>query len=175
MEQSIVVSLLTMQDVDFVAEIKSDPVLWPYEYDISTDKEGIRKTIIERMNSNWYKQYVIKSNNDVKTLVGIIFIHHYVEERRSWEIGFCILPEYQKLGYCFEAAKIVLRVAFLEWNAHKVVAMCNEYNVASRRVMEKLGMKREGIFREELPWNDGWANQYFFSILKKEYGSIAGE
>lgn len=87
----------------------------------------------------------------------------------SGYIGRCIFPEYKRQRYCAEAAKLALKYAFEDWDAHKVVAMCNEYNIASFMVMEKLGMVREGIFREELPWHDKWVNQLFYCILDSEY------
>lgn len=68
-----------------------------------------------------------------------------------------------------EAATIALKYAFEDWNAHKVVAMCNEFNIASSKVMERLGMVREGVFREELPWQDKWVDQFFYSILDSDY------
>jgi len=94
------------------------------------------------------------------------------EDSISSEIGYCIFPEYRGHGYCVEAAKIALKYAFEEWNAHKVVAMCNEYNIASYKVMERIGMVREGVFREELPWQCKWVNQFFYCILDSDYREV---
>ena len=66
------------------------------------------------------------------------------------------------------AAKIALSHAFKDWGAHKVVALVAEINSPSIRVLEKLGMTREAVFREELPWDSGWINQYQYSILEHE-------
>lgn len=172
MKKHISVYPMTMREVGFVTDIKTDPSLWHYEYDISTDKKTARDAVIMRMDSAWYRQYVVQLNDDEKTLVGFLHLHHYVEDRKSWELGYCILPAFQRRGYGLEGAKHVLREAFVRYNAHKVVAMCNAHNAASRRVLEKLGMRIEGVFREELPWNGGWADQLFFSILEGEYHSM---
>lgn len=77
---------------------------------------------------------VIKLNDSKRTPIGELHIHWYVKERESWEIGYCIFPEYRGHGYCVKAAKIALKYAFEDWNAHKVVAMCNEFNIASCKV-----------------------------------------
>jgi len=170
MKQRIILSLATLEDVDFIVDVKTNSSLWPYEDDIaSADKDAVCKIVVERINSDWYKQYIIQLDNSEKPPIGVIHIHWYEKERKAWEIGYCIFPEYQRQGYCVEAAKIALRNAFEDWNAHKVVAMCNEYNIASYKVMEKLGMTREGIFREELPWQGKWVNQFFYCILESEY------
>lgn len=55
-----------------------------------------------------------------------------------------------------------------------VYEMCNAQNKRSALLMEKVGMKREGIFREELFWNDQYVDQYFFSILKSEFFADTG-
>lgn len=173
MKQKIRLSLATVEDIELIVNVKINASLWPYEDDIPTDKDAVRKNVGKRIDSNWYKQYIIQLDNLERTPIGVLHIHWYVKERGSWEIGYCIFPEYRGQGYCVEATKLVLKYAFEDWNAHKVVAMCNEYNIASYKVMEKLGMTREGIFREELPWQGKWVNQFFYCILDSEYRKIS--
>lgn len=169
MKERIILSLATLDDVDFIVDKKTCTSLWRYEDVISSDKEEVRKNVVEKINSAWYKQYIIKLDVPEKTPIGELHIHWYVKERGSWEIGYCIFPKYRGQGYCVEAARIALKYAFEDWNAHKVVAMCNEFNIASYKVMERLGMVREGIFREELSWQGKWVNQFFYCILDSEY------
>lgn len=169
LKDRVILSLATLEDVDFLVDEKTNASLWSYEENIPTDKEAVRKTVIERINSDWYKQYIVRLNNSEKTPIGALQIHWYIKDRGSWEIGYCIFPEYRGQGYCAEASKLALKYAFEDWKAHKVVAMCNEYNTASSRVMEKIGMTREGVFREELPWQGKWVNQLYYCILESEY------
>jgi RimJ/RimL family protein N-acetyltransferase len=169
MEQRVLLRLASVADIDFIVSIKSDPRLWPFETDIETDKKNMEKTISERLNGNWYRQYIIYLNDERRTPIGEVHIHWYVEERKSWEIGYCIFPEHQRNGYCFEAANSVLNIAFNDFGAHRVVAMCNARNVASYHIMEKLGMKREAVFRQELPMDGRWDDQYFYAILDSEF------
>lgn len=169
MRERVILSPATLEDVDFIVDEKTDATLWFYDDNISSDRDAVRRKVVERIGSDWYKQYVIRLNNPEKTPVGELHIHWYTKERESWEVGYCIFPEYQGRGYCTEAAKLALKYAFEDWSAHKVVAMCHEYNIASYKVMERLGMTREGVFREELPWQGKWADQYFYSILDYEY------
>lgn len=35
--------------------------------------------------------------------------------------------------------------------------------------MENIGMRKEAIFKEELFWQNKWVDQYYFSILEREY------
>ncbi|MCR8641266.1 GNAT family N-acetyltransferase [Paenibacillus sp. N1-5-1-14] len=175
MNQRIILSPATLEDVDFLVDIKTSISLWPYEDLLSIDKDAVRKNVVDRINSDWYKQYIVKLDTPERTPIGELHIHWYVEERRSWEMGYCIFPEYRGQGYGVEAAREVLKYAFDEWNAHKVVAMCNAHNTASYKLLEKLGLVREGVFREELLWDGRWVNQLFYCILDSEYRSMNSE
>lgn len=95
------------------------------------------------------------------------------DDLREWEIGWMLHPADWGRGYATEAATAVLRLAFEQLNAHRVVAFCNEGNAASVRVMQKLGMTQEGHFRAARAWHDGWADEYLFAILDREWGDPA--
>lgn len=93
----------------------------------------------------------------------------YTDWRKSWEVGFSILSQYQNKGYGVESLRLLLGFAIDELKAHKVVGMCNIENIASGKMMSKCGMRLEGTFKEELDWNGKWTDQQFFSILESEY------
>jgi RimJ/RimL family protein N-acetyltransferase len=63
----------------------------------------------------------------------------------------------------------MLRFAFGELNAHRVVAFCHTDNLASARVMEKLGMARDGRLREVRWLNGHWWDEYVYSILERDW------
>jgi RimJ/RimL family protein N-acetyltransferase len=75
-------------------------------------------------------------------------------------IGWCLDPAYGGRGYATEAAAELLRICFDEIGVRRVVAGAFADNIASVRVMEKIGMRIEARFREaslhrELGWLDG--------------------
>lgn len=168
---NVLLKPVTMEDAELIADIKMDKSLWEYEpgEDIPTDREATRREIIKRIGSDWYKEHLIVLDDPQRTPVGELHLHWYVKERGSWEIGYCVFPPYRRQGFCLAASRLALKEAFSRYGAHKVVGMCNAHNAASSRVMEKSGMRKEGVFREELPWNGIWADQYFYSILEKEF------
>ena len=67
------------------------------------------------------------------------------------EIGYGVLPAFQRQGLATEAAEALLRWGF-EHGAKAVVAQCDENNVASVRVLEKLGMRSTGRAGSLLSW-----------------------
>ena len=88
---------------------------------------------------------------------------------REYEIGWVVRRELWGNGYASEAARAVMEFAFTRLHAHRLIAFCHEGNVASYRVMEKLGMQREGLSRETRWIKDAWTNEYLYAILEREY------
>ena len=81
-------------------------------------------------------------------------------------------------GYGYEAAKAVVDYLFREKGARRIYAYTEDYNIASQRVCEKLGMRKEGLFIEFISFvNDQEGNPIYentiqWAILKKEWDSI---
>lgn len=104
-----------------------------------------------------------------KTLVGHIEFFPWFGEH-TYEIGWVINPLFQRKGFAYQAANLVLEFAFNELNLHRVVATCQPENPASFRLMEKLGMIREGHSRQCIPKANGvWWDEYFYAILKRDF------
>ena len=85
-------------------------------------------------------------------------------------LGYLVDPAHQGRGYATEIARAALDLAFGDLGLHRVTAGCFADNVASWRVMEKVGMRREqhGIrdgWHAELGWVDG----YTYAVLADEH------
>jgi len=63
----------------------------------------------------------------------------------------------------------LLSFAFNELKAHKVLGMCHCENKKSASIMEKVGMSKQGVFREEYLCGGKWVDQFYFSMLDREY------
>ncbi|MEK5057986.1 GNAT family N-acetyltransferase [Paenibacillus sp. FSL H7-0326] len=92
----------------------------------------------------------------------------YIREKNA-EIGYCFNSEYWGNGYASEASKVLLKLAFENFNIHRVFATCRPENTGSEKVLRKIGMKMEGHLREHI-WAKGvFHDSYLFSILENEY------
>jgi ribosomal-protein-alanine N-acetyltransferase len=85
------------------------------------------------------------------------------------EIGYGIHPRVWGRGLATATARELLRIAFEEHGLHRVYATCDPRNVASARVLTKIGMTREGRMRETVLIRDGWRDSDLFAILVHEY------
>ena len=64
----------------------------------------------------------------------------------------------------------LLKHGFESLHLHRIIATCQPENAPSYRVMEKLGMRREGHFRQCFyRGEDHWWDEYFYAILEDEW------
>ena len=92
---------------------------------------------------------------------------------KTYEIGWAFSSAHHGKGYATEAGQALLAHAFKALKAHRVIATCQPENVASWRVAEKLGLRREGHFRAGLYRAPGiWWDEYFYALLAEEYAAI---
>lgn len=159
---------VTSAHMDFLCRVETDADLWAYEESVITDKDLVRKKFADRINRNGVYDFVVRRISD-GAFLGVVYTWVYQGERKIWEIGYALLPEFQGNGYCLESAHLLISFIFGELGAHKIVGMCNSENLSSAAVMQKAGMSRQGVFREEYFWHDKWVDQFYFSLLEREY------
>jgi RimJ/RimL family protein N-acetyltransferase len=82
---------------------------------------------------------------------------------------------YQGKGYAYEAAHAFFDYLFREKSARRIYAYTEDYNISSQHLCEKLGMRREGLFKEFISFvnnPDGsprYENTIQYAILRKEW------
>lgn len=87
------------------------------------------------------------------------------------ELGWCIAPAHQEQGYAVEAVRELVAIAF-DLGVRRVEAGCFAENLASRRVMAKVGLRQEGYFVAESLHRDGtWRDGVSFALLAQEWAS----
>ncbi len=87
----------------------------------------------------------------------------------SAEVGYVINPAYRGRGYAPEALLEIMMFGFLELNLHRIEARYMDGNDASRRVMDKLGMKYEGCARSSLFVKGQYRSIHTCAILSDEF------
>lgn len=112
-------------------------------------------------------------------LIGGVYLG--VSRIASWEaeLGYWFDPEWHGRGYATEAARCVLAHGFTQLRLHRVWAQADVDNQGSWRVMEKLGMRREGRLQlsERRP-DDGrndastsWGDAFLYAVLAQEFAA----
>ncbi len=85
------------------------------------------------------------------------------------EIYFKLLPSFWGEGYATELATRIFRFGFEKLDLHRIEAGVATENNKSIRVLEKLGMTREGIRRKILPIRGEWKDNFHYAILDEEF------
>jgi RimJ/RimL family protein N-acetyltransferase len=78
-------------------------------------------------------------------------------------------PANQGKGFGYEAMQLILTFAFQELNLRRVQLTVFSYNQRAVTMYEKLGFKREGIFREFLHRDGQFYDMYLYGLLRREW------
>ena len=127
---------------------------------------------IENIDKKPRKQYdfavTLKENGKVIGGCGI-YLNDSLEEGM---LGWILHKDYWKKGYMTEAGKELVKFAFEDLNLHRLYATCDAENYGSYRVMENLGMRREGHIiknRKFAGFTDVWHDEFFYGLLQEEW------
>jgi [ribosomal protein S5]-alanine N-acetyltransferase len=104
-------------------------------------------------------------------LCGWVTLQSQNSDIREWELGWSLRRDLWGQGYATEAASAMMRFAFEQLGAHRLVAFCHSENAASVRVMQKLGMQYEGRIRGTRWLNECWCDELVYAILEQDYRS----
>ena len=103
------------------------------------------------------------------TLIGDCYFTMNTLDHRQAEIGFTLSREYQGYGYATEAVSCFLNYAFDAFDLHRIIAITDCENIASVALLERLGMRREGHFIQNIWFKGKWGDEYLYAILKEEW------
>lgn len=112
--------------------------------------------------------WAIERLSDTRFLGAVSLVNISPESEKA-EIGYWIGVPYWGQGYCTEAARAVLAYAFDELQLNRVYAYHFLRNPASGRVMQKLGMKKEGELRQHFKHWDVFEDVAIYGILRSEF------
>ncbi|MEI2666987.1 GNAT family protein [Rossellomorea sp. LJF3] len=87
------------------------------------------------------------------------------------EIGYIVNPDYWGKGIATDVATLLIDFGFRERKLHRIFATCDPRNIGSSKVLEKVGMTKEGRIREDLLMKDGWRDSSLYSVLEHEWKS----
>jgi RimJ/RimL family protein N-acetyltransferase len=107
-------------------------------------------------------------------LIGDCGSKTYADDPRQAGIGYTIAPAHQGCGYGTETVRTLLRYLFEARGKHRVTASCDPRNTASIRLLERVGMRREGHLRESIWFGGEWADDLLFAMLDHEWAALAG-
>lgn len=146
-----------------------DPMIFqylPYHlWDSYEEAQMYVEDVISHYEDPFYFYWVIMKD---ERMIGVI---HAVNNQlfiRSNEVGFCLASNYQKKGYMHEALACVLDDLINVVGYHKVTASTLEKNDDCIRLLESVGMKKEGLLHDEVIKDGKFQNVVLYAFIKEE-------
>ncbi len=132
------------------------------------------KTWFEKRLDTLTEMVIVRKSDD--QMIGFIELAGYDwHSGNAWlGIGIGERENWGK-GYGSEALRLLLRMAFLEWNLHRVSLAVLGYNERAKRSYEKVGFKVEGTLRGFV-YRDGkrW-DMYMMGVLREEWDALQAD
>lgn len=145
-----------------VGEVEKNLLEWQEEY---------------KKDDTYYWGLYLKAEEQ---FIGTVYLLTEGEIALVGSLSYCIGERWQNKGYMTEAVKRVIDFAINEIGFNRIEAYHAESNVRSGRVMQKCGMKYEGVLRQRCFTENGFEDCVYYSILKGDtmknyYGSLCTE
>ncbi len=102
-------------------------------------------------------------------VVGSVSLKNISHMMGHGEIGYAISPAHHGKGIATSAVGLVVQKCFEESPLRKLLAYVHDRNLASCRVLRKLGLTQEGFLREHYVINGAPENELLFGLLKREW------
>jgi RimJ/RimL family protein N-acetyltransferase len=160
---------------DFLA-YRSDPAVTRFQgFDPYTEAEAAAfiasqaGAAIPAPPGEWVQLAIARAEDD--GLLGDCALHRYAHEPRFGEMGITLSPRWQGQGYAREALLGLLRYCFEQLALHRVVALTDTRNLPCVALLEGVGMRREGHYRENGWYKGEWCDEYQYAMLQAEWAA----
>lgn len=168
--EHLILRQIKMDDLEDIHSYASDPGI---DMMMFLPKETLddTKSFVEYAVSQWNmempedREYVIMLNGRIIGGVNL----ECCPEQNTYEIGWAIHCDYRNNGYATEAASALITYAFTVLRAERVQAHCDSRNIASEKVMKKLGMLLiDSSGTRHYPKTDIISGEYLYAIDGKK-------
>jgi ribosomal-protein-alanine N-acetyltransferase len=163
---------LASGDVDAVhALISRMDVVRHMRFSLCSTEESqkfLRDSLLESPSDPWRSIVRAISDSPRSDLVGLcgVVILRGAEEGEIW---YLVEPESWGKGIASQAVKHLLDFGFGELRLHRIWATCLPENPASARVLEKVGMRKEGFLVKNLKIHGEWKSSFLYAMLAEEW------
>ncbi len=166
-------------DLESFVDYRSDPQVaryqgWDAPYSVARAMEFVEEMKHKRPGAQgeWYQIALeLKAGGQ---MIGDCAFHVLAEDARQAEIAFTLSRAHQGHGYATEAVTRLLDYLFQDLDLHRVRAICDAENSASAKLLERIGMRREGSFVENIWFKGQWGSEFYYGLLQREWLSKRG-
>jgi RimJ/RimL family protein N-acetyltransferase len=164
----------TRGDVDDVYSYRSREDVCAYLFDEPMSRETCAEAVAARvgqvaLNEEGDKVVLAVGVRGAARIIGEISLIWRSEEFGQGELGYIFHPDAHGHGYATEASRALLSFGFHTAGLHRIYARCDARNLASAKVMARLGMRQEAHFREHAMVKGQWDEELIWAILEDDW------
>jgi RimJ/RimL family protein N-acetyltransferase len=136
-------------DVDALARVFAEPAFWHYPFERGFTREETERFVarqLEHWSIHGFGMWAVevKDGHALGGYAGLAIPSWLPEVMPAVEVGWRLHPDHWGRGLATECGRASLRYGFEDLGLDRIIAVAMAENVASLRVMEKLGMKKAG-------------------------------
>lgn len=165
---------MRLDDAGDLFEYASDPEVaryttWEAHKTIDDSRTALSHWM-ELYNTGQVAPWGMEHKRDGKLIGTCGFVHWNPRHARA-EVAYALSRQYWGKGYTAEAVRAVIAFGYHTMGLNRIEARCDVPNVASARVMEKAGMKLEGVLRQQMFVKGEYVDMKMYSILRVEWAA----
>jgi [ribosomal protein S5]-alanine N-acetyltransferase len=170
--ERLILRKLTLDDAQDMFEYAQDSEiarlgLWQPFYTLQDSIDDLN-SVLEGYAQGKMMTWAMEHKEDRK-MIGRLVLGHYEPDDARADLGYAMNRRYWGKGYATEAIRRVVKFGFEELSLNRIGAVVLPENIASIRVLEKAGLKFEGVRREFAFIGDKYCDLHCYSILKREW------
>lgn len=144
----LIIRPIEISDAAFVLELMNTPKWIEFigdrnVYTIEEAEQYIKEKAFPQLKKHGHTNNVIIRKSD-QIKLGTCGLYHR-EDRHDPDIGFAYLPHFEGKGYAYEAANRIMIAGKKEYGLKELSAYTLEHNLASRKLLERLGFNLKGL------------------------------
>lgn len=173
--EKVKLTSINEEDISEMQKWHNDVAFMRY-YDIVSaipkDKEDVKEIISDIRKCSTSYIFAIKSLEH-KEFVGVTGF-----ENIYWNNGTALIyigigdEKHRGRGYAKEALRLTIDFGFEELNLHRIELTVLEYNEPAIKLYERLGFKREGVYREFIHRDGKRYDMYLYGMLRPEWDDM---
>ena len=134
-----------------------------------TATEELIKRMLESERNGEGVHWALELRDKPGVMIGDIGIWKIIREHHRGVLGYVLKKEHQGKGLMSEALNAVIHYGFNDLQLHSLMAEVNPQNNASFQLLERLGFRREGLFREDVYFRGAFHDTAVYSLLKTDF------
>ncbi|MFZ4929448.1 GNAT family N-acetyltransferase [Chryseobacterium sp. Mn2064] len=163
---------ITLEDKQALFDYRSDAEANKFQSWIPESLEDVESFIHRNAKEfnqpeSWYQLLI--TDKETKAVLGDVGIHFFGSENLQVELGITLNQSFQGKGYASETLKGIIDFLFNDLHKHRIMASIDPDNTDSMKLMERIGLRKEGHFVKSLFWKNNWVDDVIYAVLREEW------